>query len=161
MQIDLQKVDRILERYPCEREQLIQVLQDVSQEFNYLPADAMRKVADTLPVSLAEVYGVARFYAAFSLEPRGRTIVQVCEGTACHVRGAVSVGDEFKRQLDLPEGGGTTEDMEFTVLGVNCVGACALGPLVIANGEYHGHMTGGKVDKLIRTIRKTGEKRQG
>ena len=154
MNLDISKVDEILESYPREREQLIQVLQDVNGTFNYLPAEALRKVAEGLELPIADVYGVARFYAAFSLEPRGRTIVQVCEGTACHVRGATSVGDEFKRKLDLPEEGGTTPDLEFTVLGVNCVGACALGPVVLANGEYHGHMKSDKVDKLIRTIRK-------
>lgn len=154
MSLDLKQVDDILERYPHEREQLIQVLQDVNRTFNYLPAEALRSVASALGVSLATVYGVARFYAAFSLEPRGRNIVQVCEGTACHVRGAQRVGEEWKRLLGLPETGGTTSDMEFTLLGVNCVGACALGPVVIANGEYHGKVRAGEVSKLVRGLRK-------
>ena len=156
MSESMEQVAAILDRYPAERQQLIQVLQDVNQAYNYLPAEALRQVADGLSVSVAEVYGAARFYAAFSLEPRGRNIVQVCEGTACHVRGATIVADEFKRRLELPKLGCTTEDMEFTVLGVNCVGTCALGPVVVANGEYHGHMTAKKVDKLIRAGRKKG-----
>jgi NADH-quinone oxidoreductase subunit E len=154
MTLDMQPVDEILERYPREQEQLIQILQDVNQAYNYLPPEALRRVSEGLEVPLARVYGVARFYAAFSLEPRGRNFIQVCEGTACHVRGAAQVGDEFKRQLDLPAEGGTTPDLEFTVLGVNCVGACALGPVVIANGEYHGHLRSNKVGKLVRKMRK-------
>jgi len=157
MSLDMQQVDQILEQYPAEREQLIQVLQDVNRTYNYLPPEALHKVADALGVSLSSVYGVARFYAAFSLEPRGRNIVQVCEGTACHVRGASRVGDEFKRLLALPAAGGTTEDMEFTLIGVNCVGACALGPVVIANGEYHGKMRANDVGKLVRKLRKRND----
>ncbi len=151
---DMQQTQEILERYPHEREQLIQILQEVNRTYNYLPPESLRQVAEVLGVSLASVYGVARFYGAFSLEPRGRNIVQVCEGTACHVRGAGGVGDEFKRILELGEAGGTTEDMEFTVVGVNCVGACALGPVVIANGEYHGHLRANNVGKLVRNMRK-------
>jgi NADH-quinone oxidoreductase subunit E len=151
---DMQQVDEILTRYPHEREQLIQVLQDVNRTFNYLPAEALSKVSDALGVPVASVYGVARFYGAFSLEPRGRNIVSVCEGTACHVRGASRVSEEFKRTLGLPDEGGTTKDMEFTVLGVNCVGACALGPVVVANGEYHGHLRANNVSKLVRNMRK-------
>ena len=154
MTADMQQVDEILAGYSHEPEQLIQVLQDVNRTFNYLPAEALRRVSEALDVPVARVYGVARFYAAFSLEPRGRNIVSVCEGTACHVRGASRVGDEFKRILGLPDGGGTTEDMEFTVLSVNCVGACALGPVVIANGEYHGHLRANNVGKLVRNMRK-------
>ena len=154
MSVDIQQMDDILARYPHEREQLIQILQDVNQAYNYLPPEALRRVSEALRVPLSRVYGVARFYAAFSLEPRGRNIVQVCEGTACHVRGATRVGDELKRTLELGEAGGTTEDLEFTVLGVNCVGACALGPVVIANGEYHGHFRANKVGKLVRKLRK-------
>jgi NADH:ubiquinone oxidoreductase subunit E len=151
---DMQQTQEILERYPQEREQLIQVLQEVNRTYNYLPPEALHKVAAALNVPLASVYGVARFYGAFSLEPRGRNIVQICEGTACHVRGASRVGDEFKRTLGLGEAGGTTEDMEFTVVGVNCVGACALGPVVITNGEYHGHLRANNVGKLVRNMRK-------
>lgn len=154
MTVDMQQVDEILADYPAQTEQLIQVLQDVNRAFNYLPAEALRRVSETLGVPVARVYGVARFYSAFSLEPRGRNIVQVCEGTACHVRGAARVGDEFRRLLELPPAGGTTPDMEFTVVGVNCVGACALGPVVIANGEYHGKLRANHVGKLVRTLRK-------
>jgi NADH-quinone oxidoreductase subunit E len=154
MTVDTQPVEQILERYPREPEQLIQILQDVNQAYNYLPAEALRRVSDALEVSLANVYGVARFYSAFSLEPRGRNLIQVCEGTACHVRGATAVGDEFKRALELPGEGGTTADLEFTVQGVNCVGACALGPLVIANGAYYGHMRSNRVGKLVRKLQK-------
>ncbi len=154
MTVDMRRVEEILERYPHRRDQLIQILQDINSSFNYLPPEALRRVSEALEAPLSRVYGVARFYAAFSLEPRGRNILQVCEGTACHVRGALQVGDELKRLLDLPEAGGTTADMEFTLLGVNCVGACALGPVIIANGEYHGHVRANDVGKLVRSLRK-------
>lgn len=154
MTVDWKPLEEVLARTPRERAQLIQVLQDVQQVCHYLPAEALRRVAEHLGVSLADVYGVARFYAAFSLEPRGRVLIQICEGTACHVRGALRVGDALKRTLGLPPQGGTTADLEVTLQSVNCVGTCALGPVVVVGGEYHGHMTSSKAEKLLRANRK-------
>ncbi|MDY0003692.1 MAG: NAD(P)H-dependent oxidoreductase subunit E, partial [Polyangia bacterium] len=133
MTLDMQKVDEVLGRTPRERAQVIQVLQDMQQVCRYLPPEVLRRVASHLQIPLADVFSVAKFYAAFSLEPRGRVLVQLCEGTACHVRGALGVGDAIKTSLGLPAQGGTTSDMEFTLQAVNCVGACALGPVVVAN----------------------------
>ena len=150
MTLDMQKVDEVLSRTPRARAHLIQVLQDVQHVCHYLPPEALRRVADHLEVSLADVYSVARFYAAFSLDPRGRVLIQICEGTACHVRGALRVADALKRKLGLPAQGGTTTDMEYTLQSVNCVGTCALGPVVVVSGDYHGHMTASKAEKLLR-----------
>lgn len=153
MDIDLQHVDRILEGYPARGEQLIQVLQDINSEYNYLPEPALRRVAEALGVPISKVYGVATFYNAFSLVPRGKHIVRVCQGTACHVRGAPLVMEELGRQLGVAPGE-TTEDMQFTLEGVNCVGACALGPVVIVDETYHGKMRQKDVAKILKRAKK-------
>ena len=153
MDIDLNPVDRILEGYPARGDQLIQVLQDINNQYHYLPEPALRRVADTLGVPLSKVFGVATFYNAFSLVPRGKHIVRVCQGTACHVRGAPLVMEELSRQLGVAPGE-TTEDMQFTLEGVNCVGACALGPVVIVDATYHGKVRQKQVAKILKQAQK-------
>jgi len=153
MDIDLQHVDRILEGYPERGDQLIQVLQDINSQFNYLPEPALRRVAEALDVPISKVFGVATFYNAFSLVPRGKHMVRVCQGTACHVRGAPLVMQELVRQLGV-EAGGTTEDMLFTLESVNCVGACALGPVVIVDETYHGKVRQKDVAKILKRVKK-------
>lgn len=147
--VDLAPAEEVLQRYPAEEASLIQVLQDVHRAYNYLPCDVLTRVADTLHVPLAKVFSVGTFYKAFSLAPQGRTIVKVCTGTACHIRGAVQVLDELCRQLEV-EPGGTTEDMGFTVKTVNCVGACAMAPVLIVGEAYHGNAAAAKVGKYLR-----------
>jgi len=144
----LEKIDRIVEAYGCRKEQLIAILQDVQDEFGYLPEEALRRVSERLGVPLIQVYGVATFFKAFSLKPRGRHLVTVCMGTACYVRGAPAVLEELKRLLGV-QPGETTEDMEFTLETVNCLGACALGPVVVVDDEYHEKVTPGKVKKIL------------
>ena len=141
-------IERIVESYGCHRDSLISILQDVQTEYHYLPEEALREVATRLDLPLIQVYGVATFFKAFSLEPQGKHLVHVCLGTACHVRGANSVLDEVKRQLRI-EPGQTTEDMEYTLETVNCLGACALGPIVVVDGEYHEQITPRKVKKVF------------
>ncbi len=148
MTITFNHVDSIVESYGCSRDSLISILQDVQTRYHYLPEDALRQVARMLDLPLIQVYGVATFFKAFSLEPRGKHLVHVCLGTACHVRGANSVLDEVKRRLDV-EPGQTTDDMEYTLETVNCLGACALGPIVVVDGEYHGQITPRKVKKVL------------
>ncbi len=131
--------------------QLIEVLQDLQEKEGYISQDAMRTVSATLTVPLIEVYRVASFYKAFTLSPRGRHSLTLCTGTACHVRGAPRLLDELRGQLGIGPGQ-TTEDGEFTVESVNCLGACALGPVVVVDGEYHDHMTPGKLRKLVQSI---------
>jgi NADH:ubiquinone oxidoreductase subunit E len=145
---DLSKAEEILGRYPQEEPALIQVLQDVHRAYNYLPCDVLEKVADALDVPLAKVFSVSTFYKAFSLEPQGDTIVKVCMGTACHIRGAGQLVEELERQLGIgPDE--TTEDLKFTVKTVNCVGACAMAPLVIVGEKYFGTAKASKVPKYL------------
>jgi NADH-quinone oxidoreductase subunit E len=145
---DLGKAEEILGRYPQEEPALIQVLQDVHRAYNYLPCDVLEKVADALDVPLAKVFSVSTFYKAFSLEPQGDTIVKVCMGTACHIRGAGQLVEELERQLGIgPDE--TTEDLQFTVKTVNCVGACAMAPLVIVGEKYYGTAKPAKVSKYL------------
>jgi NADH-quinone oxidoreductase subunit E len=141
-------VDAIIDSHGGSREAMITVLQDSNKAFNYLPEEVLHRISTRLGVPYAEVYGAASFYKAFSLEPRGKHIVQVCLGTACHVRGARRIIEEFERRLDVPAGS-TTKDRLFTLETVNCLGACALGPIVAMDGEFHGSMTAAKVPSLL------------
>ncbi len=137
--------------------ELIEVLQDVQKEHNYLPEDKLRAVSEELNVPLIEVFRVANFYKAFTLKPRGRHLLTVCMGTACHVRGAPKFLDEVLGQLNVRPGE-TTEDGEFTVETVNCLGACALGPVVVLDEKYYDHMSAGKLRTLIQEALKKEEK---
>ncbi len=146
--VDTAPVDEILGRYPREEASLIQVLQDVHRAYNYLPCDVLNKVADALDVPLAKVFSVSTFYKAFSLKPQGKTIVKVCTGTACHIRGAGQLIEEIGRQLSIGPGE-TTEDLGFTLKTVNCVGACAMAPVLIVNEQYHGNAASSDVPKYL------------
>ena len=145
--------DAILDRYPQQRASLIMMLQDVNGAFNYLPEASLLRIAERLGLPFAEVYGTASFYKAFSLEPRGEHLVQVCVGTACHVRGAQRILEEFERLLSV-KSGMTTEDRKFTLETVNCLGACALGPIVVVDGQYSGSMNMAKVSRLVDSYAK-------
>ncbi len=145
---DLHPVEEILERYPREEASLIQVLQDVHRAYNYLPCDVLCKVAEVLDVPLAKVFSVSTFYKAFSLKPQGRTLIKVCTGTACHIRGAGQLVEEVQRLLSIgPDE--TTPDMGFTLKTVNCVGACAMAPVLIVGDKYHGNAKPAKMPKLL------------
>jgi NADH:ubiquinone oxidoreductase subunit E len=142
-------LDSILRERGKSRYQLIEILQDIQSSYNYLPEDVLRTVAKKLEVPPIEVFRVANFYKTFTLKPRGKHLLTVCMGTACHVRGAPKFLDEVIGQLKVKPGE-TTEDGEFTVETVNCLGACALGPVVVLDGKYHKHMTAGKLRALIQ-----------
>ncbi len=145
-------VEQIVERNHSDPAMLIAMLQDIQSECNYLPKDALRLLAGMLEVPLTRVYSVANFYKAFSLKPRGRHVVQVCLGTACHVRGGPQILEQICRVLKV-KAGDTTEDGEYTIEAVHCVGACALGPVIAADGAYYGRMTVGKVSSTLTAIR--------
>jgi len=147
---DIADVDSIIDRHNSDVEVLVSILQDIQIECSYLPADALRRVAERLQVPLIQVYSVATFFKAFSLVPRGRRSIQVCLGTACHVRGAQAILEEIERDLNV-RAGGTTDDGEFTLETVNCLGACALGPIIMIDDEYHGQMTPAKVREILKT----------
>jgi NADH-quinone oxidoreductase subunit E len=133
---------------------LIAILEDIQSRFGYLPKDALATVAKQTGRSLVDIYGVATFYKSFSLEPRGKHLISVCLGTACHVRSAPIVAEEFDRQLGLNGNGVTTEDREFTLERVNCLGACALGPIVVVDGHYFSKVGTGDVKKILKKARK-------
>jgi NADH-quinone oxidoreductase subunit F len=155
MHPDLAKVDEILSRYPRDESSLVMVLQDIQSQFRFLPCEALDKVAGELAIPRSRVFSAATFYKAFSLEARGRVVVQVCKGTACHVRGAQLLEDEFCRQLHVPVGG-TTPDGNFTLETVNCVGACAMAPVVVMGDKYHREVKAGQVPRLIKNAAKAG-----
>lgn len=159
MKSDYEKVAAIIKNYGGTHDSVISILQDVQSEYHYLPETALRLVAKKLELPLIQVYGVATFFKAFSLEPRGEHLIKVCVGTACHVRGSQPVLDEVERQLGI-EAGETTEDMKFTLERVNCLGACALGPIMVLDDEYHGEMSPGKVKTIIGNYRKATKDRR-
>ena len=142
-----EKVDEIIDSYQGERGILIQVLQDVNREYRYLPGNMLKHVSQRLEIPLSQVYHVATFYTAFSLTPRGKNLVRICMGTACHARGASRILEGFVRRLGI-KAGETTPDYSFTLETVNCLGCCALGPVAMVNEEYHS-MTPSMVDTLI------------
>jgi len=149
MQHDLSRLDDILARYPKDESSLVMVLQDIQSEYNFLPCEALERVASELSVPRTRVFSVGTFYKVFSLEPQGRTVVQVCKGTACHVRGAQLIEDELCRLLEVPVDG-TTGDGKFTIKTVNCVGACAMAPVVVTGRTFHSGVKPARVKTLLR-----------
>ena len=149
MKSAVENIATIVSQYRSDRDSLISILQDIQAIYHYLSEDALRAVASQLKLPLIQAYAVATFFKAFSLKPRGEHMVTVCLGTACHVRGAHTVLDEVKRQLCI-EPGETTEDMQFTLETVNCLGACALGPIMVIDGKYHGQMSPRKAKKVLK-----------
>lgn len=141
-----------------DQRELIHILHEVQSKLGYIPAEAISQISRRLKISESEIFGVLTFYKAFSLKPRGEHLVTICMGTACHVRGAPMILDEFKRKLGI-DSGETTEDNQFTLETVNCVGACALGPIAITDGEYHGQLKTREVEKIIDTLKT--QKRNG
>jgi NADH-quinone oxidoreductase subunit E len=133
-------VKQVLQKHQHDKALLVDVLQDIQAEIGYLPQEALEETGRGLGVPVSRVYSVATFFKAFSLKPRGRHLINVCLGTACHVRGSDKVLAEIERELKI-KAGETTQDLKFTLETVNCVGACALGPMVIVGEEYHGEMT--------------------
>ena len=149
---DTSRVAVILARYPRrDPGDLVNILHDLQAELRYLTEPAMQDAASYLGLSPAQVYGVATFYHGFHTEPRGEHPCTVCMGTACHVRGAPRLLEQLERDAGVPAGG-TTPDLSLTVEEVSCVGACALGPLVLVDGEYHGHMTGERLSRLVNEL---------
>ena len=146
-----QEVDRILKRYRNDATDIIAILQDVQQTYRYLPKDVLESLADRLEVPLSRVYHLATFFRAFSLEPRGKHELHVCLGTACHVRGAPRILEALERGLKI-RAGQTTPDMEYTLETVNCVGACALGPVVVVDGQAKGKLNPQRAERLLRQM---------
>jgi NADH-quinone oxidoreductase subunit E len=133
-------VKKALQKHQHDKSLLVDILQDIQAEIGYLPKEALMETGKQLDLPVSRVYSVATFFKAFSLTKRGRHLISVCMGTACHVRGAVKVLEKIEKELKIKRGD-TTRDLKFTLETVNCVGACALGPMVIIGEDYHGEMT--------------------
>ncbi len=144
-------LDSILEGRRSQPHQLIEVLQDIQEQHGYISEESMITVSEELGIPLMEVYSVASFYKAFSLKPRGKNVITICTGTACHVRGAKLIVNQANGQLGVAPGE-MTVDGKFTIEHVNCIGACALAPVVSENGNCHHHMNSGKLRKLIKSL---------
>lgn len=152
-QEDLKKVDAVLDDAVGQRGVLIAVLQKVQEKVGYLPEEAMQTIADRLQMSLNNVYGVASFYKHFHFKPRGKNVVKVCMGTACHVRGGKAVLTEMENQLGIKEGE-TTKDLSVTLETVGCVGCCALAPVATVNDQdLYGELTPKMVDDIVAMVR--------
>jgi len=147
-----EKLQSIVERYRGGKSSLIGVMQDISQEYGYLPEEVLKEVAGRIEVPISIFYSLATFYSSFRLEPIGKKHVCACVGTACHVRGAAKIVETLERDLQI-EAGETSKDGNYTLETVNCVGACALGPLVTVNGEYYGKMDQKKISRLVKSLR--------
>lgn len=147
--MEVNQVDQIVERYGGEKSSLIGVLHDTQSEYNYLPKEALTRIAERLEVPLSQVIRVASFFSAFSLEPRGRHLVNVCLGTACHVRGGARILTRIEKGLGIKDGE-TSEDFEFTLRTVRCLGACALGPIMVVDERYFGKMSPTRVNDVLK-----------
>lgn len=147
-------LENILDRHDRDPASIIAILQDIQSEVNWLPEEDLRYVSQRLSIPLTKMMSLASFYRAFSLKPRGRHILQVCLGTACHVRGAVRILGTIERELGI-KAGETDENMEFTLETVNCLGACALGPIVVVDDTYHGQMTSAKATRLVKKLKRS------
>ena len=147
--MELAKVDGIIDKYPSKQSVLIQLLLDIQSEFNWIPKEAIQCVSQRLQIPISQIYRVASFYKAMSLTPRGRHVINVCLGTACHVRGATRIIDKVEESLGIKTGE-TTEDMKFTLQRVNCLGCCALGPVMVVDKDYHGKMTPAKIEAILK-----------
>lgn len=150
--LEISVLETVLNRYDRDPANIISILQDIQSQANWLPEEELRYVCAELGIPLSKIMALATFYRAFSLKPRGRHIVHVCLGTACHVRGAERILDTVGRELGI-EAGQTDKDLQFTLETVNCLGACALGPIVVVDGEYHGQMTSAKATRLLNKVK--------
>jgi NADH-quinone oxidoreductase subunit E len=152
---DVLEVDAIVDRWHADPEFAVEMLQDVQKHYRHLPKAALERIAERTGADMGRLYHIATFFKAFSLEPRGKTTIQVCTGTACHVQGAARVLDAFSRELGV-EPGRTTPDLEYSLEGVRCLGCCGLAPVVTFGAELVGGVDSSKVGKLMRRHRATG-----
>ena len=144
-----EKIDQLIDKYAGQEGVLIQLLLDVQRELNWVPQEVIQRISDRLQVPLSQIYRVASFYKSMSLKPRGRHLVNVCLGTACQVRGGPRLMDRIREILGINPGE-TTQDMKFTLERVNCLGCCALGPVMVVDGEYHGKIIPAKAEEILK-----------
>lgn len=151
------RVCQIIEENNFDKSKLIPILQAVQNEYRYLPEEILAFIASSLNISPARVYGVATFFAHFTLKPKGKHIIKVCDGTACHVKKATALIDALKKKLGLKDSEHTTKDMLFTVESVSCLGACGLAPVLLVDEDVHGQVTPDAAVKLIDEVVKREE----
>jgi NADH:ubiquinone oxidoreductase subunit E len=156
LDVEKNKIQSIVRKHQGLKKNLIAILLDIQDAYHYLPQESLCSVSEALGMPLIEIIGVATFYRAFSLTPRGKHTCLVCLGTACHVRGGPKILDEFERQLDV-KAGDTTKDRQFTLETVACLGCCAIGPVVVIDESYHGHATIRKVGSILKKYQKGKE----
>jgi NADH-quinone oxidoreductase subunit E len=155
--MDFGEIDSILKEHGYRRSAIISILQDAQRIENYLSAETLRYISKQLELSLTKIFDIATFYKSFSLKPRGKHMIKVCCGTACHLGGAVQTIDQLNRTLSIKDGE-TTDDRMFTLESVNCLGACALAPVVAVGDEYHEAVTAEKIEKILMTYKEDAEK---
>jgi NADH-quinone oxidoreductase subunit E len=146
---DYVPVDEVLARFSGQKGAIIPILQGIQDAYGYLPRQALEYTARKLRVPFSRIFGVATFYAQFHLKPRGENIIRVCQGTACHVRGAAKIMKKLREELNL-EVGGTSEDMKFTLESVACIGACGLAPVIMINNDTFGRLTPDKISEILK-----------
>jgi NADH-quinone oxidoreductase subunit E len=151
MTVELERIDEIINCYGAERMNALAILQDIQREYNFLPREALEQTAQRLGLPEGEIYRLATFFTSFTLSPKGEYVCKVCMGTACHVMGGPRILESLERELGV-KAGETTSDGKFSLEAVRCLGACALGPVVVVNEEPHGYMTPDKAVKLIKKI---------
>lgn len=156
MQHNLEEIDSIIDEWGPKPASLLQIMLDVNHKYHYLPRESIDRIAERLNMPTAQVYSVATFFKVFSLTPRGRSIMHVCTGTACHVKGTPKLLDRLKHTLNLSPGE-TTEDLSLTLETVNCVGACASAPVVVVDGSTFAEMSPNKVSELVKKLQKADE----
>ncbi len=147
-QIDITAIEEIIEPYIKKKEMVIPVLQKVQEHFGYLPRPAIEEVSRLMRIPLSRLYGVATFYAQFKMKPRGKYIIRVCKGTACHIQGSPKIAERIEETLGI-QSGETTDDLRFTLEEVACIGACALAPVIMINDDPHGRLTPDKIKSIL------------
>ena len=150
--ISINDVSKILKTYPKEKRYSLAILQDIQRRFGYIPRESLEAVSAYLSVKLSALYSMATFFRALSLKPKGKHVIRVCDGTACHIRGAPTILDALERTLKI-KAGETTKDRQFTVETVNCLGACAIAPVMVVDGEYHPKVKPDQIELILKTYR--------
>ena len=156
MQADLQAIADILHNYPAQQRYSLAMLQDMQRHFNYIPREGMEALAEYLDCPLSSLYAMATFYKALSLKPKGRHIIKLCDGTACHIRGSVNLVGGVERLLGI-QAGETSADGQFSLELVNCLGSCALAPVMVVDDTYYGKVTMERLPEILARYRKEGQ----
>lgn len=147
--LDSTKMFNIIKKYPNKQQYTLAILQDIQKKYNYIPRSALEMISDYLDINLSELYSIATFYKALSLKPKGKYIIKVCDGTACHIRGSQIIIDEIKKILKIKPGE-TTEDGIFSLETVACLGSCALAPVMVINDKYYGKVVPNRIREILK-----------